>query len=255
MLTAITRSVSPAIGRCELEYLERRPIDLAAAVQQHRAYERCLAELGARVISLPAEPDLPDSVFVEDPALVLDEVAVITRMGAESRRAESGTLAEALAPFRPLRHLTAPATLEGGDVMRIGRTLFVGQSARTNPYGIEQLRELLAPFDYTVVPVAVHGCLHLKSACTYLGNDTILAHRPWIDMAPLREFRIVDVAPEEPWAANTLTIGETVLIPSAFPATAAILEDLGLRVRALDISELMKAEAALTCSSLIFQAE
>jgi dimethylargininase len=255
MLTAITRAVSPTIDQCELEYLERRPIDLAAAARQHRAYEQCLAELGARVISLPAEPDLPDSVFVEDPALVLDEVAVIARMGAESRREEARTLAEALAPFRRLLHLTAPATLEGGDVMRIGRTLFVGQSARTNRAAIEQLRKLLAPFGYTVAPVAVHGCLHLKSACTYLGNDTILAHRVWIDMAPLREFRIVDVAPEEPWAGNTLTVAETVLIPSAFPATTAILEGLGLRVRALDISELMKAEAALTCSSLIFEAE
>ncbi|SPE43021.1 Dimethylargininase [Candidatus Sulfopaludibacter sp. SbA3] len=253
MLTAITRSVSPAIGRCELEYLERRPIDLARAEQQHREYERCLAELGAQVIALPAEPGLPDSVFVEDPALVLDEVAVITRMGAESRRAEAPSLAEALARFRPLRHLTAPATLEGGDVMRAGHTLFVGASARTNRAGIEQLSRELAPFGYSVVPVEVRGCLHLKSACTYLGNDTILAHRPWIDMAPVQHFHIVDVAPEEPWAGNTLTVGGTVLIPSAFPATAAKLEALGYRVRTLDISELMKAEAALTCSSLIFE--
>lgn len=254
MLIAITRAVSPAIGRCELEYLVRRPIDLVRAGQQHREYERCLAELGARVISLPAEPDLPDSVFVEDPALVLDEVAVIARMGVESRREEARGLGEALAPFRPLRHLTAPATLEGGDVMRVGRTLFVGASARTNSAGIEQLRGALAPFGYTVVQVAVRGCLHLKSACTYLGGDTILAHRAWIDMTPFQGFRIVDVAPEEPWAGNTLTVGGTVLIPSAFPATAAILEKLGLRVRMLDISELMKAEAALTCSSLIFEA-
>lgn len=255
MLTAITRAVSPAIEKCELEYLERRPIDLAQAAEQHRAYQRCLAELGARVMSLPAEPDLPDSVFVEDPALVLDEVAVITRMGAESRREEARTLAAALAPFRPLRHLTAPATLEGGDVMRIGRTLFVGESARTNRAGIAQLSEVLGPFAYTVVPVAVHGCLHLKSACTYLGGDMILANRAWFDTAPLERFRLVEVAPREPWAGNTLTIGETVLIPSVFPATAAILEGLGLRVRTLDISELMKAEAALTCSSLIFEAE
>lgn len=255
MLTAITRAVSPAIGSCELEYLERRPIDLAKAEQQHGEYERCLAQLGAQVISLPAEPDLPDSVFVEDPALVLDEVAVITRMGAESRREEARSLAEALKRFRPLHHLTAPATLEGGDVMRIGRTLFVGVSARTNSAGIEQLTRILAPFGYSVVPVAVRGCLHLKSACTYLGNDTILAHRAWIDMTPLEKFRIVDVAPEEPWAGNTLSVGGTVLVPSAFPATAAILESLGHRVRMLDISELIKAEAALTCSSLIFESD
>src|SRR5581483_8192045 len=158
-----------------LEYFERRPIDFTKAEEQHRAYERCLEELGARVISLPAEAELPDSVFVEDPALVLDEVAVLTRMGAESRRGESASLAEALAEFRPLRRLEAPATLEGGDVMRIGRTLFVGRSARTNAEGIEQLRAVLAPFGYQVAAIAVHGCLHLKSACTYLGDGVILA--------------------------------------------------------------------------------
>ncbi len=254
MLTAITRAVSPAIGRCELEYLERTPIDVAQAAAQHRAYEQCLADLGLRVISLPAEPDLPDSVFVEDPALVLDEVAVMTRMGAASRREEARTLAEALAPFRPLVHLTAPATLEGGDVMRIDRTLFVGASARTNQAGLEQLAAALAPHGYRVVPVPVRGCLHLKSACTYLGEKMILAHRSWIDMAPLAGYRVVDVAPTEPGAGNTLTVNGTVLVPSAFPETAGILEKLGLPVRTLDISELMKAEAALTCSSLIFDA-
>lgn len=254
MLTAITRAVSPAIGRCELEYLERRPIDVTLAEQQHRDYERCLTALGARVISLPAEPELPDSVFVEDPALVLDEVAVITRMGAESRRPEAESLAQALAPYRQLRRLTEPATLEGGDVMRIGRTLFVGVSARTNRAGIEQLRRELAPFGYSVAPVTVHGCLHLKSACTYLGHDIILAHRAWIDLEPLQRFHIIDVAPQEPSAGNTLSIGGAVLIPTAFPATAEILTDAGYLVRPLDISELMKAEAALTCSSIIFEA-
>ena len=253
MLTAITRAVSPAIGRCELTHLERRPIDAAQAEQQHRAYEECLSELGARVISLAAEPSLPDSVFVEDPALVLDEVAVITRMGAASRRDEALSLAEALSHFRPLRYLSEPATLEGGDVMRIESTLFVGASARTNAAGIEQLGRELTPLGYTVVPVAVYGCLHLKSACTYLGGDTLLVNREWIDLAPLHQFRMVDVAPGEPWAGNTLTIGGTVLIPSAFPATGEILEKAGYRVRTLDISELMKAEAALTCSSLIFE--
>jgi dimethylargininase len=254
MLTAITRALSPAIHECELEYFERRPIDFARAEEQHRAYERCLTELGARVVSLPAEPDLPDSVFVEDPALVLDEVAVITRMGAESRRAEGESLAAALAQFRPLVRLTDPATLEGGDVMRVGRTLYVGASARTNAAGIEQLGRELAAYGYTVVAVKVHGCLHLKSACTYLGDDTILANQAWIDMGPLRGFRIVDVAHGEPGAGNTLTVNGTVLVPSAFPETAAILEGRGYRVQTLDISELMKAEAALTCSSLIFEA-
>lgn len=253
MLTAITRAVSPAMANCELEFLERQPIDIARAEQQHREYERCLGDLGARVIALPAEPALPDSVFVEDPALVLDEVAVITRLGAASRREETLTLAAALAQFRPLRYLAEPATLEGGDVMRVGRTLFVGASRRSNAEGIRQLGDILSPLGYTVVPVAVHGCLHLKSACTCLDEDTLLVNRDWIDLSPLRRFRLVDVAPDEPWAANTLTLGGTVLIPTAFPATAEILEKRSYRLRQLDISELMKAEAALTCSSLLFE--
>jgi dimethylargininase len=252
MLTAITRAISPALNRCELEYLDRRPIDLARAAAQHAAYERFLEEMGARLISLPAEPDLPDSVFVEDPAIVLDEVAVLTRMGAASRRGETESLAKALAPFRPLRHIEPPATLEGGDVLRIGRTLFVGASARTNAEGIAQLRRALAPFSYEVQAVDVRRCLHLKSAVTYLGEGAILINRDLIDPAPLARYRMIDVAPGEPWAANTLALGGVVLIPAAWPETAATLRREGFTVRPIDISELMKAEAGLTCSSLIF---
>jgi dimethylargininase len=175
MLLAITRAVSPAINQCEIGFIDRQEIDLAKANQQHRQYESLLAELGARVVSLPAEPDYPDSVFVEDPAVVVDEVAIMTRMGAASRCGESESLARALADYRPLRSLRAPATLEGGDVMRVGRTLYVGVSHRTNRVGIEQLTDELGPLGYTVVPVAVRGALHLKSACCSLGDGAILA--------------------------------------------------------------------------------
>lgn len=253
MLTAITRAVSPAINRCELEFLERREIDLALAGAQHKAYERFLAEMGSSVVSLPAEPDLPDSVFVEDPAVVLDEVAVMTRMGAESRRREAHTLAATLAHYRPLRWIREPGTLEGGDVLRIGRKLFVGISGRTNAEGIEQLRRELEPFGYSVQGVEVWKCLHLKSAVTYLGGNAVLINRSLIDSIPLREYRMIDVAAAEPWAANTLALGGVVLIPAAYPETAAILNEAGFQVRTIDISELMKAEAGLTCSSLIFE--
>lgn len=253
MTTAITRAVSPSILQCELSHIERRPIDFAKAAAQHEAYERVLAELGASVISLPAVPDLPDSVFVEDPAIVLDEVAILTRMGAESRRRETESLAEALARFRPLRWIQEPATLEGGDVMRIGRRLYVGASARTNAAGIDQLRRELEPFGYSVTAVEVRRCLHLKSAVTYLGDGAVLIHREMIDTAPLRDYRMIDVSAGEPWAANTLTLGGVTLIPSSFPATAAILQSAGWQVRPIDISELQKAEAGLTCSSLIFE--
>jgi dimethylargininase len=253
MLTAITRAISPGLNSCELEYLERQEIDLAKANAQHEAYERFLAEMGASVLSLPAEKDLPDSVFVEDPAVVLDEVAVMTRMGAASRRREGESLAAALSVFRPLRWIQESATLEGGDVLRMGRRIFVGASARTNAAGIDQFRRELAPFGYSVEGVEVRRCLHLKSAVTSLEDGVILINRSLIDPEPLREYRMVDVAAGEPWAANTLTLGGVVLIPAAYPETAAILEREGFQVRTIDISELMKAEAGLTCSSLIFE--
>jgi dimethylargininase len=254
MTIAITRAVSPAINQCEIAFIERQPIDLPKAEAQHRFYEDCLAELGAAVTSLPAEIELPDSVFVEDPAVVVDEVAVMTRMGAESRRGESASLARALEPYRPLRWLREPATLEGGDVMRIGRTLYVGRSHRTNREGIEQLTEALSPLSYTVVPVTVRGALHLKSAVCYLGDGAILANRQWLDLEPLAQYRVIDVAPGEERAANVLALGGQVIIPDCFPATAKILLAAGIKVRPLDVTELMKAESGVTCSSLIFEA-
>jgi len=211
-------------------------------------------ELGLAVLTLPVEPDLPDSVFVEDPAVVVDEVAVILRMGAESRRAESESLARALAPYRHLRYLREPATLEGGDVVRVGRHIFVGLSGRTNRAGIRQLADELEPLGYMVHAVEMRGCLHLKSACCSLGGGLLLANREWVDTAPFAGLRIVDVAPGEPAAADVLAIGDTLLIPAAFPATAERLAGLGRPVIPLDVSELMKAEAGVTCMSVVFQA-
>jgi dimethylargininase len=251
--TAITRAVSPSINRCELGYLPRQEIDFAKAAEQHRLYEECLRELGIHVVSLPAEPELPDSMFVEDPVVVVDEVAVMTRMGAESRRAESASLAKALARYRPLGWLREPATLEGGDVLRMGKTLYVGLSKRTNPAGIAQLAAELELFGYSIRPVEVRGCLHLKSACCALGDRAILANRAWADVAAFEGLTIIDVPASEPRAANVLAAGETVVVPASFPETAGLLQQLGWKVRTLDISELMKAEAGLTCSSILLE--
>jgi dimethylargininase len=253
MLTAITRSVSPAIVRCELSFINRKPISLAVAQQQHHAYENLLAKLGARIISLPAEPDLPDSMFVEDPAIVLDELAVILPLGTETRRPEAVSLAQALSPFRKLEYVTLPGTLEGGDVLRISRKLFVGVTRRSNAEGIRQLAAILAPHNYQVISVPVTGCLHLKSAVTYLGRNTLLANRPWFDAAPFAGFEWIDVDPSEPHAANALALGGTVIFPAFFPRTRARLETHGFSVTSLDISELQKAESGLTCSSLLFE--
>src|SRR5204863_4155379 len=206
MLIAITRQVSPAMDRCELSYIARQPIDVAKAAAQHRSYEACLASLGARVISLPAEPDLPDAVFVEDPAVVVDEVAAITIMGTPSRRPEARSIADALSRYRPLKFLREPATLDGGDVLQIGRRVFAGLSQRTNREGVAQLNDTLRTYGYQVQPIEVRGCLHLKSACSFIGNDIILVNRSWIDAERFRGFQLLDVPDEETAAANALLI-------------------------------------------------
>jgi dimethylargininase len=254
MLTAITRAVSPAIVNCELTFIPRQPIALAKAEQQHHAYQLLLEKFGARVISLPAEPALPDSMFVEDPAIVLDELAIIFPLGTEMRRPEAASLARALAQFRKLSRVELPGQVEGGDILRVERRLFAGLSSRTNAEGIRQLDSLVASYGYEVVSVPVTGCLHLKSAVTYLGRNTLLANRSWFDSKVFRGFDWVDVAPEEPHAANALAIGGTVIFPASFPRTRACLEARGFPVTPLDISELQKAESGLTCSSLLFDA-
>ena len=197
MLTAITRAVSPAFVRCELSFMDRKPIDLARAREQHRAYEVLLAKLGARVISLSPEPDLPDSMFVEDPAIVLDELAVIFPLGTETRRREAPSLAQEVAKYRKLAYVQLPGTLEGGDVLRIGRKLFVGLTKRSNAEGIRQLAEIVGPHGYEVIPVPVTGCLHLKSAVTWIGENTLLANRAWFDASGTGQ-RPSATAPGEP---------------------------------------------------------
>ncbi len=254
MLIAITRAVSPGIVNCELTFVARQPIELAKAEEQHHAYQALLEKFGARVITLPAEPALPDSMFVEDPAIVLDELAIILPLGTETRRPEAASIAQALAKFRKLACVELPGQVEGGDVLRIGRRLFAGLSSRTNAEGIRQLALILAPHGYEVVSVAVTGCLHLKSAVTYIGRNTLLANRTWFDTKPFVGFEWMDVAAEEPHAANALAIGGTVILPASFPRTRARLEARGFHVTALDISELQKAESGLTCSSLLFDA-
>jgi dimethylargininase len=253
MLTAITREVSPSINHCELSFHARKPIDVAKAVAQHQAYQNILGELGVRVLSLPAEPDLPDAVFVEDAAVITDEVGIISRMGAPSRRPEATTLVDIISRYRPVKRLVEPATLDGGDVVRSERHLFVGLSKRTNEGGIAQLSDVLRPYNYLVESVEVRGCLHLKSACSYLGDNTLLVNRSWIDTDRLSGFELIDVPEDEPAAANVLLIGDVVIIGASFPKTRALLEERDFKVRTVDVSELQKAEAGITCTSLIFK--
>ncbi len=251
MPVAITRQVSPSITRCELTHLDREPIDVERALAQHRRYEHTLEVLGYEVLSLPADGDLPDCVFVEDTAVVVDELAVITRPGAASRRAETAAVAEALAERRPLARIAEPGTLDGGDVLRVGRRVFVGLTGRTNEEGVAQLRAALGPHGYTVTAVPVRGCLHLKSAVTQVAPDTVLLNTAWVDPSAFARYDAIDVDPAEPSAANTLMVNGTVLVASAYPRTAARLERAGLVLVRLEMTELAKAEGALTCCSIL----
>jgi dimethylargininase len=251
---ALTRPVPSSLAACELTHVARVPIDVAKARAQHREYEQALASLGCDVRHVQAADRLPDSVFVEDTAIVLDEIAVVTRPGAVSRWDETAGVAEALADYRQLRFLREPATLDGGDVLRLGRTLYVGVGGRTNEPGARQLAELVEPHGYEIRRVAVSGCLHLKSAVTLLADGLVLVNPSWIDPGLLAGQQAIEVHPEEPFAANVLRIGGTVLCASSYDRTGARLDDAGLAVRAVDVSELAKAEGAVTCCSLVFLA-
>ena len=253
-LIAVTRDVSPRIVECELKHIARAPIDVAVARAQHRRYEACLADLGCDLVRLPAEPDLPDSVFVEDAAIVLDEVAIITCPGAASRRAETASIAGALRPYRDLRHVEPPGTVDGGDLLRSGRTLYVGLSGRTNEAGFDQIRAIVEPLGYRAKSVRVEGCLHLKSAVTEVAEGTLLVNPGWVDGGAFEGRRLIEVDPEETYGANALRIGDVVVYPAAFPRTRRRIEDHGITVRVVDLAELAKAEGAVTCCSLIFHA-
>jgi len=249
---AMTRAVSRALERCELTHLERRAIDIELARTQHAIYEQALRDAGCDVRQLPEQPGLADSVFVEDTAVVLDEVAVLTRPGAGSRRGEIDSMAEALAPFRELRRIEAPATLDGGDVLRLDRVIHVGASSRSNADGIEQLRQLVAPFGYRVAAVPLRGCLHLKSAVTRVAPDLLLVNSDWVDARHFPGYRTLAVDPAEPFAANAILIGNTLLYSASFPGTADRLQQAGIDVRLVDMSETEKAEGAMTCCSIVF---
>jgi dimethylargininase len=253
MPVAITRAVPRTIGTCELTHLARQPIDLSAARRQHRDYEEMLVRLGCEIHPLPERDDDPDSVFVEDTAVVLEEIAIVTRPGAASRRQETASAASALGQWRRLVFLEAPATLDGGDVLRLGSRLFVGISSRTSAAAVEQLGLITAPCGYEVVPVGVRGCLHLKSAVTALPGGAVLVNREWIDTAVIGASDVLDVDPSEPYAANVLTIGGEVICSAAFPRTRKRIEERGWRTHVVDLSELAKAEGALTCCSIIVE--
>lgn len=251
MPLAVTREVSPRFNECEITHIERTPIDVKVARSEHRVYVDALKGLGCHVLELPAQADLPDSVFVEDTAFILPETAVITRPGADSRKPETESIARALSPHLPLLFLREPATLDGGDVLVVGKRIFVGLSTRSNGEAIRQLQELLGGYGYTVSGVPLHDCLHLKSAVTRVDDNTLLINPNWVDVSYFANYNLIEVDPSEPNAANCLSVGDSIIFPAAFPKTRAKLEEHGRKILPVKVDELAKAEGAVTCCSLI----
>jgi dimethylargininase len=251
-LLAVTRAVSASINNCELTHLSREPIDVERARQQHAAYERALEAAGCAIVQLDEAADLPDSVFVEDTAIVFDEIAIVTRPGAATRRREVLPVAELLRAYRDVREIEAPATVDGGDVIVAGRIVFVGQSGRTNREAVVQIRRALVPFAYEIHMVPVTGCLHLKSAATAIGERRLLINPAWVERKAFPGFELIEIDPLEPSAANVLRAGRELICAERFHRTRERLEREGFAVRSVDLSELAKAEGAVTCCSLVF---
>jgi dimethylargininase len=236
---------------CQRTFVPAAALDLPLLAKQHAAYGQALRDGGCDVRVLNVQPDEPDSVFIEDTAIVLDKLAILCPMGTLARRHEPEAIAKVLAEYRAVARMELPATLEGGDVLRLGRTLLVGQSPRTNAAGIEALRRLTAPHGYQVHAVRTHGCLHLKTACTALPDGRLLVNPEWLDRTDLADFELLPIPASEPFAANTLPLGERILLPTENQRTAELLDHLGFSVVRVPLSELIKAEGGVTCLSLL----
>jgi len=255
MLRAFTRAVSPRLADCELTHLKRVPLDVAKAVQQHAAYEDALRSAGFQVIRLPDLPDHPDGVFVEDTALLLDGHAIMTRPGAASRASETGSTADGLAGQFDM-HWVTDGYVDGGDVLRIGGTLYVGLSTRTDAPGIASLKSICRGIGFDVVQADLRDCLHLKTGATLAGPDQagtpLLLYSPRsVDPAQFAGVDPLAVDEAEPAAANCLRVGDTLILPAGNPRTAERLRKRGFSVIEVDVSELQKAEAGVTCMSLV----
>lgn len=253
-MIAYTRAVPSTLGRCELTHLPRVAIDVGLAIAQHELYEQALRAAGVEVTRLAAHDELPDCVFIEDTAVVVDELAVVSRPGSASRRNEVDSVREALASHRTVSSIEAPATLDGGDVLVLEREVLVGLTHRTNLSGMQQLRALLSPFGYAVRAVPVRGCLHLKSAVTRAGARTLVANPSWFDPALVPGWEVVPVDPREPFAGNVLWLGRTIIVAEAFARTnEALARATDSELVVVAAGELAKAEGGVTCCSIVLR--
>lgn len=252
-MIALTHQPSPNMQACVRTFVPVVSIDAARARQQHQAYCQALTDCGAEVRVLDVNREMPDGAFLEDTAVVLAEVAILCSMGTPARESEPAGLEPVLREYRPVERIPRPATLEGGDVLRVGRRLFVGQSNRTNALGIAALKEVASRFGYQVSAVPVRGSLHLKTACTLLPDGRLLINPNWVNVDSLEELALIPIPREEPFAGNVCLAGQQILLPSAHCQTAELLEQLGFATKPVDISEFSKAEGGVTCLSLVFE--
>ena len=253
MLIALTRPVSPKMADCKLTFRKRQPIDIAQAARQHLDYEKALERAGCQLVQVVAAPDLPDSIFVEDCAIIFDELAIITNPGTPARRAELDGIVAALHPYRELHFILPPAIIDGGDVLTIGKKVWIGLSGRTNKAAAEQVQAILQPYGYKVQTVEVTKCLHLKSAVTRVAPNTLLLNPAWVEASHFKEFKTIHTCEEEPASANALLINDLVIYPVDYLLTAMRLSEAGIQLLLVDSSEVIKAEGGVSCCSLIFE--
>jgi dimethylargininase len=254
MIAALTRQTGPELSECELTHIDRVAIHIERALAQHDGYLDVLRSLGVAVIELPRLVDHPDAVFVEDTALVLDEVAVMLRPGAASRLGELASVEEVLRHYRPIVRLEAPATLDGGDVIVFGKRILVGETTRSNRNGVAALADLVAPYGYTVEGVPVRDVLHLKSAATVVDDETLIHYPAYVDLSFLGA-KLLTVHPDEPQGANVVEVGSALLADASAPHTLDILRShTGRPVIPVHVDEFAKAEGAISCKGVLFPA-
>jgi dimethylargininase len=250
-MLALTQTPSLRMDLGVRTYVGREQLDFSRVLDQHADYCRALAAAGATVRVLEVNSRFPDGVFIEDTAVILDNLAVVASMGTSARAAETGGIEQVLSEYCDIVRIAPPATLEGGDVLQVGKTLLVGLSRRTNSAGVEALAQIARPLGYEEQVVPVRGCLHLKTACTALPDGRLLVHPSWLDVSALRTFPLIPIPPQEPWSANVLPLGQTVLLATAHVRMAELIAKLGFETRTVEISEFARAEGGVTCLSLL----
>jgi len=253
VFTAITRGVSRNLAACELTYRTRESINHERAAAQLEQYCELLRGWDVHLLKISGSDSYPDCCFVQDTAVVLDEVCIIASMGAPKRRGEISEVERVASQFRRLRHIFLPATLDGGDVVQVGKQLFVGSSSRTNGRGIEALSRIVEPLGYVVVPVSVSGGLHLTTGCGVINDETVLLNPRWLDASAFEGLRQLHVPEEEPWAANTIRVDTAVCLEEGAPRTIDLVRPYAGTIETVDISEFRKAEGSLSCLSIIFR--